>query len=46
LFANKIDTCGAIRKHPSALNEALRLGKELALAETCPPEKPIEVELT
>jgi len=46
LFVNKVDVCGAIRKHPSALKEAFRLGKQLASAEALIPEKPIDVELT
>jgi len=46
LFVNKVDVCGAIKKHPSALKEAFRLGKELASADTALPEKPIDVELT
>ena len=46
LFVNKIDAIGEIKKHPSALKEAFRLGKELASADTPVPEKPIDVELT
>jgi len=46
LFVNKVDVCGAIRKHPSALKEAFRLGKQLASAEALIPEKPIDIELT
>jgi multimeric flavodoxin WrbA len=45
LFVNQVDERGAIKKHPSALKEAFRLGKELITAET-PPEKPISVQLT
>jgi multimeric flavodoxin WrbA len=45
LFVNQVDERGAIKKHPSALQEAFRLGKELISAET-PPEKPINVQLT
>ena len=46
LFVNKVDVRGAIKKHPSALKEAFRLGKELASADTPLPEKPTDVELT
>ena len=45
LFVNKIDESGAIKKHPTALKEAFRLGKELASANTPLPEIPINVEL-
>jgi len=45
LFVNKIDESGAIKKHPTALKEAFRLGKELASANTPLPERPINVEL-
>jgi len=46
LFINKVDARGAINKHPSALKEAFRLGKELASADTPSPEKPIDIKLT
>jgi multimeric flavodoxin WrbA len=46
LFVNKVDACGVIKKHPSALKEAFRLGKQLASTDTSLPEKPIEIELT
>jgi hypothetical protein len=46
LFVNKIDQIGAIRKHPSALKEAYRLGRELITADSPPPQKPLNVELT
>lgn len=45
LFVNKIDQLGAIKKHPLALKEAYRLGRELITAETPPPQKPVNVEL-
>ena len=45
LFVNKIDQLGAIKKHPSALKEAYRLGRELITADT-PPQSPTDVELT
>jgi len=45
LFVNKVNVCGAIRKHPSALKEAFRLGKELVMAKN-PPGNPVDVELT
>ncbi len=46
LFVNKVDTAGQIKQHPSAMNEAFRLGRELASTVAPPPEKPINVELT
>ena len=46
LFVNKIDERGQIERHPSAMNEAFRLGRELAAADTSPPEKPVDIELT
>jgi multimeric flavodoxin WrbA len=46
LFINKIDGLSEIQKHPSALKEAFRLGKELITAEPPLPQKPINVELT
>jgi len=46
LFVNNIDAPGQIKQHPSAMNEAFRLGRELASTDTPPPEKPINVELT
>jgi multimeric flavodoxin WrbA len=45
LFINKIDDFGEIHKHPTAIKEALRLGKELTNAESPPPQEPINVEL-
>lgn len=44
LFVNRIDTLGAVKKHPSALSEAFRLGKELVVLET-PPDKSVDIEL-
>ncbi len=46
LFINKVDYCGQIKKHPSAMKEAYRLGCELVSSITPPPKKPIDVELT
>ena len=45
LFVNQIDVRGAIKLHPSALQEAFRLGKDLVTVEN-PPDKPVDVELT
>ncbi|MHC4534734.1 MAG: flavodoxin family protein [Planctomycetota bacterium] len=45
LFTSKVDDIGEIHKHPAALQEAFRLGKELITAESPPPRKPINVEL-
>jgi len=46
LFINKVEQLGEIQKHPSALKEAFRLGKELITAETPTSQKPFNVELT
>jgi len=46
LFVNKIDALGDIEKHPTALNEAYRLGSRLVEADAEPPDKPINIELT
>jgi multimeric flavodoxin WrbA len=46
LFVSKIDALGDIEKHPSALNEAYRLGSLLAAADIPPSQKSIDVELT
>lgn len=45
LFVNKVDALGAIKKHPSAMNEAFRLGKELVTVPTG-SDRPVDVELT
>jgi len=45
LFISKIDDFGEIHKHPTAIQEAFRLGKELITAGSPPPQKPINVEL-
>ena len=46
LFINKVDRLSEIQKHPSALKEAFRLGKELIATNTPPPQNPVNVELT
>ena len=46
LFVNKVDALGEIEKHPSAMDEACRLGRELISSDTPAPEKPINIELT
>jgi multimeric flavodoxin WrbA len=46
LFVNNVEQPGQIEKHPLAIEEAFRLGKELITAESPPPGKPIDVELT
>lgn len=45
LFVNKVDAAGEIKEHPSAMDEAFRLGRELVSTETLTPEKPVNVEL-
>ncbi|OHB55177.1 MAG: hypothetical protein A2173_00245 [Planctomycetes bacterium RBG_13_44_8b] len=46
LFVNKIDSLGAIKKHPSALKEAFALGQQLASTDVPLPEKSIDIVLT
>jgi len=46
LFVNKVDAPGQIKQHPTAMDEAFRLGRELVLTDSPPPEKPINIELT
>jgi multimeric flavodoxin WrbA len=46
LFVNNVDDAGDIQKHPTAMNEAFRLGKDLVTVTTAPPERPIDVELS
>jgi multimeric flavodoxin WrbA len=45
LFVNKVDAAGEIKEHPTAMDEAFHLGRELVLTDTPPPEKPVNVEL-
>jgi multimeric flavodoxin WrbA len=45
LFVNKVDALGAVREHPSAMNEAFRLGKQLTCTDLPLLEKPINIEL-
>jgi multimeric flavodoxin WrbA len=46
LYVNQVDNRGDIEQHPSALNEAFRLGSGLAVIGTPLPQKPNDVELT
>ena len=46
LFVNNMEALGQIKKHPSAMNEAFHLGREIITLIGPPPEKPIDVELT
>jgi len=46
LFINGIDALGQIKKHPAAMKEAFRLGRELITVTTPPPKEPINLELT
>jgi multimeric flavodoxin WrbA len=46
LFVNKMEEPGQIKKHPSAMDEAFRLGRQLAADNTPQPEKPLDIELT
>ena len=45
LFVGKVDEFGAIEKHPTAFNEAYRLGAMLASPDTPLPDKPLNVEI-
>jgi multimeric flavodoxin WrbA len=45
LFVNKVDEPGQVEGHPSALNEAFRLGAQLAQADAPRTEKCVDVEL-
>ena len=45
LFVNKVDAAGEIKQHPSAMDEAFRLGRELVSSDAPAPEKPVNVEL-
>ncbi|MBN1807052.1 MAG: flavodoxin family protein [Sedimentisphaerales bacterium] len=45
LFINKVDDFGEINKQQAALKEAFRLGKELTIAESPPPQKPVNIEI-
>jgi multimeric flavodoxin WrbA len=45
LFVNSVDGPGQIEEHPTAADEAFRLGHQLASAGTPAPERPIDVEL-
>ena len=46
LYVNKIDARGDITTHPSALDEAYRLGALLADTSLASGSKPVEIELT
>jgi multimeric flavodoxin WrbA len=45
LFINQIDALGEIEKHPTAMNEAYRLGSQLVFTDTALSDKPINIEL-
>jgi multimeric flavodoxin WrbA len=46
LFVNKVENAGQVKEHPSAMKEAFALGQKLAVADSPPPEKPLDIELT
>jgi len=46
LFVNKVEDPGRIKEHPSAMEQAFSLGRDLTAADTPPPEKPADIELT
>ncbi len=45
LFVGRVDEFGAIEKHPTAFDEAFRLGSMLASSDTPLPEKPDNIEI-
>ena len=45
LFVNQVDEKGAILQHAEALDQALRLGGELASTQSPVPDKPARIEL-
>ena len=45
LFVGRVDEFGAIEKHPTAFDEAYKLGVLLASSDTSLPEKPVNVEI-
>ena len=45
LFVNQVDAKGDVLRHPTAMGEARRLGRELVLATGPPPKEPLEVTL-
>ncbi|MHC4457998.1 MAG: flavodoxin family protein, partial [Planctomycetota bacterium] len=45
LFVSNVDALGEIKKHPSALKDAFRLGRELITTTAPPPQKPLDIEL-
>jgi len=45
LFVSNVDEAGKIAENTNAMQEAIRLGRELTLAAGSVPEKPIDVEL-
>ncbi len=46
LFVNKVDESGDIKKHPSALDEAFRLGSLMVTTDVLSMQKPVDIELT
>ena len=44
LFVNQVDDRGQVEEHPSALDQAYRLGGQFAGTDK-PPERPIDIEL-
>ena len=45
LFVNQVDEKGDIEKHPSAMDEAFKLGSALALRQCIERDKPVDIEL-
>jgi len=46
LFVNRVNDASDIEKHPTAMKEAHRLGRELITVDALPLNKPCDVELT
>lgn len=45
LFVNQVDDKGDIEKHPTAMDEAFKLGSALALRQCIERDKPVDMEL-
>jgi hypothetical protein len=46
LFVNKMEDPGQIKNHPSAMEQAFQLGRQLAAPDSPLQQKPLDVELT
>ena len=46
IFVSRTDAAGDILSHPTAMTEARKCGRQMGLADSTLPEKPIDIELT